>query len=95
LSTAAAILAVVPLVTTAVALAVDDVLDRAGVLGHMASWLYQLSLLCVPAALPLGIAAIYRLAGEPARPGIGLALAATVLAAAELFLLFLAAYAPA
>ncbi|MDC0673361.1 hypothetical protein [Nannocystis radixulma] len=84
LSLAAAVLAVVPLVAVTIRLALNDLFTGAGVLGDVVSSLVELTLLCVPLALPLGLAAIWRHATGPRRPGLVLALLATVVAGAEL-----------
>jgi len=91
LSTAAAVLAVVPLLALAARIAVDSVIDRSGVLADVVSTLFELTLLCVPLALPLGLAATWRHTSGPRRPGLALALLGTLLAGAELMFLIVAA----
>ncbi|WAS93381.1 hypothetical protein [Nannocystis punicea] len=96
LSTASAVLAVIPLLAAVGLLYLPDGLVRGnGLAGDIVWSLFELTLLCVPLALPMGMAAISRHLDDPARPGLGLALLGTLLSGAELLLLILGAHAPA
>ena len=87
LSTASAVLAVIPLLALGLRLLVGDFVGGTGLAADITSSLLELSLLCVPLALPMGLAASWRHMGGPTRPGVGLALLGTLVSGAELLLL--------
>lgn len=93
LSIASATLATIPLLAFGMRLALAElaVISSSSITGNILSSTFELSLLCVPLALPIGLAALWRHAGGPSRPGIGLALLGTLLSGAELVLLFMIA----
>ncbi|WP_434421792.1 hypothetical protein [Nannocystis pusilla] len=91
LSTASAVLAVMPLLALGLRLLLDDRVGSTGLVANIASSLFELSLLCVPLALPMGLAASWRHLSGPPRPGVALALLATLLSGAELLLLIVIA----
>lgn len=91
LSTASAVLAVMPLLALGLRFLLDDFVRGTGLVANIASSLLELSLLCVPLALPMGLAASWRHLSGPPRPGVALALLATLLAGAELLLLIVIA----
>jgi hypothetical protein len=85
LSFTATVLAVVPVVAVALHLVFLPLFAGTGVVGEVVSKMILCTLLGVPLAVPLGLAAILRHAiGSRRRPGLGLALFATLLACAEL-----------
>ncbi|PCC70386.1 hypothetical protein SAMN02745121_07947 [Nannocystis exedens] len=87
LSIASAVLAVIPLLALGLRLLVDPFVRGTGLAADIASSLLELSLLCVPLALPMGLAASWRHRSGPTRPGVALALLGTLLSGAELLLL--------
>ncbi|MBZ5709493.1 hypothetical protein [Nannocystis pusilla] len=88
MSFTATVLAVVPIVAVASHLVFLPLFAATGEAGEAVSKMFMCTLLGVPLAVLLGLAAMLRHAIRPRRrPGLGLAVFATLLASAELALL--------